>query len=69
MEVTQRMSGAALEVQISKQLASQEQPFKLDLEFTAQPGISILFGLRVRVKPHSWIALADLKPQMLDESL
>jgi molybdate transport system ATP-binding protein len=33
-----------LEVRISKQLASEEQLFKLDVGFTAQPGIAILFG-------------------------
>ncbi len=29
---------------MSKQLASEEQLFKLDVTFTAQPGIMILFG-------------------------
>ena len=68
MEVTQRMSGAALEVQISKQLASQEQPFKLDLEFTAQPGISILFGVSGAGKTTLLDCISGLKLQMLDGS-
>ncbi|HEY6185755.1 MAG TPA: molybdenum ABC transporter ATP-binding protein [Terriglobales bacterium] len=42
MEVTRPQ--ANLEVRISKQFASDQQSFKLDVDFVAQPGITILFG-------------------------
>lgn len=44
MEITHHAMDAILEIRISKQLASEKQFFKLELAFTAQPGISILFG-------------------------
>jgi len=42
MEVTRHPAG--LEVQISKQFASEKQTFKLDVDFVAQLGVTILFG-------------------------
>jgi len=42
MEVTRPQT--SLEVRISKQFASEKQSFKLDVDFVAQPGITILFG-------------------------
>ena len=42
MEVTNRH--ANLEVRISKRFVSERQSFQLESDFTAQPGITILFG-------------------------
>jgi molybdate transport system ATP-binding protein len=42
MEVTNRH--AYLEVRISKRFVSERQSFQLESDFTAQPGITILFG-------------------------
>lgn len=60
MEVAQP-ADVTLEIRISKQLASEEQLFKLDMAFTAQPGISILFGASGAGKTTLLDCIAGLK--------
>ena len=52
---------ATLEVRISKQFVSEEQSFKLEVAFTAQPGISILFGASGAGKTTLLDCIAGLK--------
>ena len=61
MEVTHAAGDATLEIRIFKQLASEEQPFKLEMEFAAQPGISILFGASGAGKTTLLDCIAGLK--------